>query len=63
MALLPDYDSFARSYDAGENQVVYTRIAADLDTPVSLMLKLSEAGTNTFMLESVTGGEIRGGIR
>ncbi|EAQ07337.1 anthranilate synthase component I [Yoonia vestfoldensis] len=60
MALLPDYDSFARSYDAGENQVVYTRIAADLDTPVSLMLKLSEAGTNAFMLESVTGGEIRG---
>ncbi|WP_019955202.1 anthranilate synthase component I [Yoonia vestfoldensis] len=60
MALSPDYDSFARAYDAGENQVVYTRIAADLDTPVSLMLKLSEAGTNAFMLESVTGGEIRG---
>ncbi|WP_394177826.1 anthranilate synthase component I [Yoonia maritima] len=60
MSLLPDYDSFARGYDAGENQVVYTRIAADLDTPVSLMLKLSGAGKNAFMLESVTGGEIRG---
>ena len=44
----------------GANQVVYTRIAADLDTPVSLMLKLSGAGKNAFMLESVTGGEIRG---
>jgi len=43
-----------------ENQIVYTRIAADLDTPVSLMLKLTDAGTNAFMLESVTGGEVRG---
>jgi len=60
MALLPIYDSFAQHYDAGANQVVYTRIAADLDTPVSLMLKLSGAGKNAFMLESVTGGEIRG---
>ena len=60
MALLPAYDQFASSYEAGENQIVYTRIAADLDTPVSLMLKLSGAGKNAFMLESVTGGEVRG---
>ncbi len=60
MALLPDIDSFARGFGAGESQVVYTRVAADLDTPVSLMLKLGDAGHNTFMLESVTGGEVRG---
>jgi len=60
MALLPDYDTFAAGFEAGANQVVYTRIAADLDTPVSLMLKLSGAGRNAFMLESVTGGEVRG---
>ncbi|MBU0860963.1 MAG: anthranilate synthase component I, partial [Alphaproteobacteria bacterium] len=60
MALLPDFDSFARGFDNGENQVVWTRLAADLDTPVSLMLKLGDAGLNTFMLESVTGGEVRG---
>ena len=60
MALLPDYDTFARSHEAGKNQIVYTRIAADLDTPVSLMLKLSGAGKHAFMLESVTGGEVRG---
>lgn len=60
MALLPSYDDFARGFDSGENQVVYTRITADLDTAVSLMLKLSGAGKNAFMLESVTGGEIRG---
>ncbi|MEL6800268.1 MAG: anthranilate synthase component I [Pseudomonadota bacterium] len=60
MALTPAYDDFARAYDAGENQVVYTRLAADLDTPVSLMLKLAEARTDSFILESVTGGEVRG---
>ncbi len=60
MALYPDIDDFTRGYDAGENQVVYTRVAADLDTPVSLMLKLGDAGQNTFILESVTGGEVRG---
>ncbi len=60
MALTPDFDAFARAYDAGENQVVYTRLAADLDTPVSLMLKLTGAQKDAFMLESVTGGEVRG---
>lgn len=60
MSLTPEYDDFARAYEAGENQVVYTRLAADLDTPVSLMLKLTDAQTDAFMLESVTGGEVRG---
>ena len=60
MTLTPEYDEFARAYEAGENQVVYTRLAADLDTPVSLMLKLTGAQTDAFMLESVTGGEVRG---
>ncbi|KUJ85929.1 anthranilate synthase [Ruegeria marisrubri] len=60
MALTPDFDTFARAYEAGENQVVYTRLAADLDTPVSLMLKLTGAQKDAFMLESVTGGEVRG---
>ncbi|MCO6381630.1 anthranilate synthase component I [Oceanicola sp. 502str15] len=56
----PSYEEFARAWEAGENQVVYTRLAADLDTPVSLMLKLAEAREDSFMLESVTGGEVRG---
>lgn len=60
MALTPDFETFARAYDAGENQIVYTRLAADLDTPVSLMLKLTGAQKDAFMLESVTGGEVRG---
>ena len=60
MDLTPSFDAFARGYEAGENQVVHTRLAADLDTPVSLMLKLTGAARDAFMLESVTGGEVRG---
>ncbi len=60
MALSPDFETFQRGYDAGENQIVYTRLAADLDTPVSLMLKLTGAAKHSFVLESVTGGEVRG---
>ncbi|MGJ8604089.1 MAG: anthranilate synthase component I [Marivita sp.] len=59
-SLTPDFDSFARAYEAGQNQVVYARLAADLDTPVSLMLKLTGAAKDAFVLESVTGGEVRG---
>lgn len=60
MALTPEYQDFASAYETGANQVVYTRLAADLDTPVSLMLKLTGAQKDAFMLESVTGGEVRG---
>ena len=60
MQLLPAFDAFAAAFDAGESQVVYTRLVADLDTPVSLMLKLTEARKDSFLLESVTGGEVRG---
>ena len=60
MELTPSFESFAAAYEAGENQLVYTRLAADLDTPVSLMLKLTGAARDAFMLESVTGGEVRG---
>ncbi len=59
-ALLPSFDTFAAGWNAGQNRLVYARLAADLDTPVSLMLKLAEARHDSFMLESVTGGEVRG---
>ncbi|UMA66496.1 anthranilate synthase component I [Roseivivax marinus] len=59
-ALVPAFDAFAERHARGENQVVYARLAADLDTPVSLMLKLAGGAANAFVLESVTGGEVRG---
>ncbi|PJF11219.1 anthranilate synthase component I [Pseudorhodobacter sp. MZDSW-24AT] len=60
MILSPGFEDFERNWNAGKNQLVWVRLAADLDTPVSLMLKLGEARPDTFMLESVTGGEVRG---
>ncbi len=60
MTLFPTFDAFEKGWAEGRNQVVYARLAADLDTPVSVMLKLAEARPDTFMLESVTGGEVRG---
>lgn len=60
MILSPSFDEFERNWTQGRNQLVWARLAADLDTPVSLMLKLGEARKDTFMLESVTGGEVRG---
>ncbi|OYX44303.1 MAG: anthranilate synthase component I [Rhodobacterales bacterium 32-67-9] len=60
MALIPSFEAFEAGWARGENQLVYVRLAADLDTPVSLMLKLADAQAMSFMLESVTGGEVRG---
>ena len=58
--MTPDFKDFKNGYEAGKHQIVYTRLTADLDTPVSLMLKLTGAGKHAFLLESVTGGEVRG---
>ncbi|MGA0613698.1 anthranilate synthase component I [Paracoccus sp. KR1-242] len=60
MDIAPEFPDFERGWAEGRNQLLTIRLAADLDTPVSLMLKLAEAQTNSFMLESVTGGEVRG---
>jgi anthranilate synthase component 1 len=60
VTLFPAFESFEAGWSRGENQLVYARLAADLDTPVSLMLKLADAAKMSFMLESVTGGEVRG---
>ena len=43
MAKLSDFDSFAAGWARGENQIVFARLAADLTTPVSAMLKLPDA--------------------
>ncbi|MEI9929430.1 MAG: chorismate-binding protein [Rhizomicrobium sp.] len=60
MAILPDFPAFARAYDAGQPQALYTRLIADLETPVSAFLKLGEGRDNAFLFESVQGGESRG---
>jgi anthranilate synthase component 1 len=60
MLIEPALADFAGRYDAGEAQVVWTRLVADLETPVSAMLKLSAGRSDCFLLESVEGGAVRG---
>jgi anthranilate synthase component 1 len=60
MDLHPEYTDFARRYDANRSQVVWRTLVADLETPVSLMLKLAAGEANSFLFESVEGGAFRG---
>ena len=50
MLVEPTTEAFARAYDSGRAQVVWTRLVADLETPVSAMLKLSAGKANCFLL-------------
>ncbi len=56
----PDFPTFAEAFGRGQAQVVSTRLIADLETPVSAMIKLAQGQPNSFLLESVEGGAIRG---
>jgi len=60
MLIEPSPETIARRYELGEPQVAWTRMVADLETPVSAMLKLSAGRANCFLLESVEGGAVRG---
>ena len=65
MDAAPGAESFARTYARGAAQVVWTRLVADLETPVSAYLKLTgglsaKAGGPSILLESVEGGATRG---
>jgi anthranilate synthase component 1 len=56
----PAFPAFAKAHDAGRPSVVWTRLVADLETPVSAMLKLAGGRPLSFLLESVEGGAVRG---
>ena len=75
MQIEPSAGAFAARYAAGEAQVVWTTLVADLETPVSAFLKIAGATAQkfvaqkfvaqsslpmSFLLESVEGGEVRG---
>src|SRR5215510_1346068 len=60
MQIQPSPESFSAPYAAGRPQVVWTTLVADLETPVSAMLKLADGRPNSFLLESVEGGAVRG---
>lgn len=56
----PDFASFAHGWQSGLNQVVWTSLVSDLETPVSAMLKLGTGKAFPFLLESIEGGAVRG---
>ncbi len=60
MLIEPPPSDFERTFQSRQSQVVWTRLVADLETPVSAMLKLSAGRSNCFLLESVEGGAVRG---
>jgi anthranilate synthase component 1 len=60
MQIQPSPEAFSVAYAAGRPQVVWTTLVADLETPVSAMLKLVDGRPNSFLLESVEGGAVRG---
>jgi anthranilate synthase component 1 len=57
---MPFAADFTARYEAGQPQVVSTTLVADLETPVSAFLKLADGRPNSFLLESVEGGNVRG---
>ncbi|SCA55052.1 Anthranilate synthase component 1 [Candidatus Terasakiella magnetica] len=60
MKTYPAFKDFEASYNKGEAQVVWTKQVADLETPVSAMMKLADGKPDSFLLESVEGGAKRG---
>jgi anthranilate synthase component 1 len=56
----PSREAFTAGYTRGQPQLVWTRLVADLETPVSVMLRLSPDRPMSFLLESVEGGAMRG---
>jgi anthranilate synthase component I len=60
MELTPSFDAFERAFAAGKPVLVWTSFVADLETPVSAMLKLADGRPNSFLFESVEGGATRG---
>jgi len=60
METTPDRQTALDIYRSGTPQVMLTRLVADLETPVSAYLKLTGNDADSFLLESVEGGAVRG---
>jgi anthranilate synthase component 1 len=57
MEISPVFKEFERRHAAGKPVLVWTDLIADLDTPVSAMMKLADGQPMSFLFESVEGGE------
>ena len=55
----PDKKLFKKNYDSGKPQLLYSILSADLNTPVSVLLKFKKE-RYSFLLESVEKGSNKG---
>ncbi|MCE2517408.1 MAG: anthranilate synthase component I [Alphaproteobacteria bacterium] len=61
MRVTPARDEIATKLKtSAHGTIVYTQLVADLDTPVSAMIKLGAENPYSCLLESVEGGNVRG---
>ncbi len=60
MQAAPDLKDFAKAYEAGKPVLVWASLVADLETPVSVLLKLAGGKPMSFLFESVERGASRG---
>ena len=60
MNIYPVYKDYIKKYKAFNNQVLWSSIVSDLDTPVSAYMKLCNEDNNSFLLESVEDGRSKG---
>lgn len=54
------YADFETHFKQGKTQLIWKWVAGDLETPVSAYLKLTQAKSYSFLLESVEGGKTLG---
>lgn len=60
ISIFPELAAFTATHKQAKTQLIWTKLVADVETPVSAMLKLMVEGEPSFLLESVHGGEVRG---
>jgi len=60
MLPITPFNDFKTHFEAGYSQIVWQWIPADLETPVSALLKLAGHEPYSFLLESVEGGATLG---
>ena len=60
MEYQPNFKTFKNIIKKEKSYIIYTTLVADLDTPVSAMLRIGENEPYSFLLESIEGGESKG---
>ena len=58
--IIPDFNKLKKKYEKKKNQLIWTNVNSDLETPVSAYLKFCIKQKNSFLLESVHDGSLRG---